>query len=82
MIVDHDVQMDVLYVRRDDARIFASESSKNDWGLILGRNAEGTIVGVTWIEAKGLASHWPKHPDRAAVPEDILRAIDEWYEKT
>jgi len=76
-IVTLDERNDVLYLRREDARIRFSHSAAHDPELIINFDEEKRVVGVQLIGLKMLPiDAWMTHPDRDALPEDMLVEID------
>jgi uncharacterized protein YuzE len=78
--VSFDHQHDVLYVKRAGSKIAQSDTAANDSGLILDFDSAGGVVGVRMLFASCIElSDWNAHPNRSAIPEDLLGAVDEWF---
>jgi hypothetical protein len=69
---------DVLYATRGDPVATAKEAPTDSY-LILSLDTQGRVVGVQLLAAHEMPPEfWLRHPDRAALPADLLSAIDEW----
>lgn len=76
----HDDQHDVLYARRDGARIAKSREAPGDGYLILNLDEQGSIVGVQFMFPTDLsAEEWAGHPDRQSLPHDIDSVLNAWF---
>jgi len=74
-----DTDRDVLYAKRADASIRRSAEAPSDGYLILNCDAEGRVVGVQLLAAQEMPNAaWRQHPDRGALPPDLLAALDDW----
>lgn len=79
--VSYDPDADVLYVWRTGVSFHRSKEAKHDGYLILNMDSQGEVVGVQLLSARQMpASFWATHPDRGAIPSDILGAIDVWVD--
>jgi len=79
--VNYDPDADVLYVRRIGVSIHRSKEAEHDGYLILNMDSQGEVVGAQLLSARQMpASFWATHPDRGAMPSDILGAIDTWID--
>lgn len=79
--VKHDDSADVLYVRRDVARIVNSKEAPDDGYLILNYDSLGSVVGVQLLFASEMdLIYWRSHPDRNVLPVDILTELDSWFD--
>lgn len=83
--MSHDVSLtideraDVLYARRPGVPIRTSREAPGDSYLILNLDAGGNVVGVQLLAAHEMpADFWREHPDRGALPPDLLAALDRW----
>lgn len=79
--VDYDAHGDVLYVFRKGAKVKHSSETPNDGYVIVSYDATEAIVGVTLLGASEMpVAFWPTHPDRGAIPPDLLEALDAWVQ--
>lgn len=75
----YDAESDVLYVKRDVAMVARSREAPTDSYLILSRDIHGAVVGFTLLAAREMPpTFWLTHPDRGALPDDLLAALDAW----
>lgn len=81
MYIDHDIDNDVLYIRRDDVKICNSKECFQDCYVVLNYNSSNEIVGTIILGALSLIELWYRHPVRAMLPQDILASLDLWYSK-
>lgn len=78
--VRYDEAHDVLHIKRQTRGLKHADEAPNDCNLIVGRNANGVIVGVQIVGARRLSyREWASHPDRILLPINILARIDQWY---
>jgi uncharacterized protein YuzE len=78
--VSVDTAADVLYVKREHARIVDSAFAPNDSDFVVNYDDVHNVVGVQLIAAAELEPRlWFEHPDRLLIPSDILDAIDAWF---
>lgn len=79
--LSYDPDADVLYVHRIGTSIHRSKEAEHDGYLILNMDSQGEVVGVQLLSARQMpASFWATHPDRDAIPSDILGAINTWID--
>lgn len=74
-----DTLTDSLTVRRSGIAAHTATPAPHDQGFIIGRCRDGRTVGATLLSASEIRpSNWIAHPDREALPDDIMSAIDLW----
>lgn len=83
ILLQLDEQQRVLYARRQGVRVATAEESPNDGALILSYDPTGAVVGVQILDPQDLPTdQWHLHPDRNALPGDILEVLDQWWAAT
>jgi uncharacterized protein YuzE len=69
-----------LYVTESDAKPVICDHAPNDMDIVLSLSSKKQIVGATILGASEInPADWFAHPDRAVLPDHLLKAIDEWF---
>lgn len=75
-----DERQRVLYARREGASVATAEEAPHDGALIISYGPDGSVVGVQILDPQDLPSDmWLAHPDRLALPKDLLEMLDGWW---
>jgi uncharacterized protein YuzE len=70
---------DVVSVFIDGKRARKVRNAQHDHQILLEYDADGKIVGIEVTGASVLdPSKWPYHPDRGAMPAELLDELDRW----
>lgn len=82
VVLDFDERSDVLYVKRREARFECSRYAETDNLLVLSVDAQGEVIGFHLEGALKLSPEaWSLHADRGAIPGDLLRLADRWFQE-
>jgi hypothetical protein len=77
---DHDKDIGVLYIDREDKKFHFCEESRQDSDVIfhLWEEDNESIVGVRIILDRDIVTYWQDHPVRISMPRWIDEAVQEW----
>lgn len=78
--LDFDASCRVLYAKRQGVHLVGSSfETPHDDGIILSKDAEGNVAGVTILVGNAELADWETHLDRELIPEDLRTALDAWF---
>ncbi len=77
IIHTYDSEVDVLYIRYEGVKIAYSEEAPHDKHLIINFDYIRNVVGLQLLFVRNHLD-WANHPDKALIPEDLAKVVEEW----
>lgn len=80
LAIDVDDRTGTLYAKLPGTRMVVSDHAPNDDDIVLNLDEKNRVIGVIIIDAVDAdAESWLAHPDRALIPEEMLKHLDAWF---